>query len=211
MLISLKEGDVMAGDPDGLSEQALAEGLEAAGFRLLEVRYRGASIPVHAAWAATTCQPGEGGRRDVTYELDDLDLVSRLNSAWSQTALDVGLMDRSGQFLLSVISSSSGLPEPHWALVRMFGEPDIAGTGASQGIFGFRRGHIEFATASLDGNAIVRGTLWQSSAGLLGISDARSSARLRGYIRSLLERDALSEDERLRAQGWLGIVGTADE
>lgn len=193
----------MADDPGALSEQALAEGLRAAGFQLLELRYETASIPIQAAWAATTCQPGEGGRRDVTYDLDALDLVGQLNSMWSQMVIEVGLLDGNGQFLLSVISSNSGLPEPHWALVCMHEEPDIAGIGASRGIFGFRPGYIEFSAASLDGRAIVRGTLWQSSAGLLAISDARSSVRLREYIRGLSERGVLPANEHLRAQMWL--------
>lgn len=195
----------MADDDSGMSEQALAEGLRAAGIQLLEVRYEAASIPIHAAWAATACQPGEAGRRDVTYDLDDPDLVRQLNSAWSRMVMEVGLLDCNGQFLLSVTSSSSGLSEPHWALVCALEEPDIAGVGASRGIFGFRSGYIEFAAASLDGEVVVRGTLWQSTAGLLAISDARSSDRLREYIHGLVERGTLPADEHLRAEIWLGI------
>ncbi|MCP2337281.1 hypothetical protein [Actinomadura rupiterrae] len=193
----------MADDPDALSEQALAEGLRAAGFQLLELRYEGASIPIQAAWAATTCQPGEGGRCDVIYDLDSLDLVGQLNSTWSRVVTEVGLLDGNGRFLLSVISSNSGLPEPHWALVCVREDSDIAGIGASYGIFGFRPGYIEFAAASLDGRAIVRGTLWQSTAGILAISDARGSIRLREYVRGLSERGVLPADEDLRAQIWL--------
>ncbi|MFG2250968.1 hypothetical protein [Spirillospora sp. NPDC048823] len=192
-------------DLDGLSVQQFTEELQAAGFELLAARYEAALIPVQVAWAATTCSPGEGGRRDVSYQLDDPDLVDNLNSMWAQMATEVGLFDHCGKFLLSVNSESSELLEPHWALVARIGDPDIAGIGSASGIFGFRQGYIEFAAASLDGRAVIRGTLWQSSAGLLGLNDARSSVRLREYATGLVERRVLTVAEQ--AQVWLGSGG----
>lgn len=189
---------------DGLSAEALSGGLRAAGFRLLEARYDEPSMPVEAAWAVTSLQPGDGGRMDVTFDLGQVDLVDRLNSAWRQVVENVPLKDDAGRFLLSVTSDESGLAEPHWALVEQSGQPDVAGIGAARGVFGFRPGYVEFASASLDGHVVVRGTLWQSSVGILTVRDARGSVRLQEYVRGLIARESLPDAQLENARRWVG-------
>ncbi|MFK4085751.1 hypothetical protein ACI2LF_16700 [Kribbella sp. NPDC020789] len=136
-------------------------------------------------------------------DLGDDELVDQLNSAWCQLVEEVALKDDAGRFLLSVTSDDSDHAEPHWALIEESGLPDVAGAGAERGVFGFKPGYIEFAAASLQGNAVVRGTVWQDSAGLLAVGDAHGSVQLQEYVRRLIAQQLLPESRLAEARRWL--------
>ncbi|NUR51556.1 MAG: hypothetical protein HOV71_25810 [Hamadaea sp.] len=189
---------------DGVRGKAFLSGLSAAGFDLLDIRSSSVLIPVSTAWAATTCLPGEGGRYDITFDLDDIGLVAKINSAWTREAALSGLLGEHDDFALSVPFDGDDPEAPQWASVRIAGDIDVAGVGAETGVLGFGRGRIEFAMASFDGRVVVRGTVWQHAVGLLILTEANSSERLRALTTTLIGRGLLSESERRRAENWMG-------
>jgi hypothetical protein len=193
-----------AGRDVGSSDEAdFLEGLTVTGLRLVEPRTAAGLIPVNTAWMATTCLPGEGGRSDVTFEFDDPRLIENVNETWLRLASEHGLFDESGVFLLSVSLGVADPGPPHWAAVSLMDRFDIAGVGAEVGIFGFERGKIEFTTASKDGRVVIRGTMWQDAVGLLVLTQANLSERLRLFTQGMLDRGVLPESERRQAELWL--------
>jgi hypothetical protein len=129
-----------------------------------------------------------------------------LNDAWIRSATNHGLFGGNGVFLLSV---SLGPPEnpdpPFWATVSLMESFDIAGTGAELGIFGPRRGMVEFAMASIEGKVVIRGTVWEQAAGLLVLTDADRSKRLRSFTRGVIDRGLLSQEGQHLAELWLSV------
>lgn len=189
-----------------LDEEALRNGLTAAGFQLTELRGTSTFIPVSTAWMATTCLPGEGGRCDFTFALDDPELVDHLNDAWIRAAVEYGLLDENRTFLLSISLGVANDPDPpFWATVSVGKKFDIAGVGAELGIFGSGRGMVEFVTASMSGRVVILGTLWQDTAGILVLTEAHRSERLRSFTQQMLDRGVLDATGRRSAELWLGL------
>ncbi|CAM5433567.1 hypothetical protein SALBM311S_07052 [Streptomyces alboniger] len=88
-----------------------------------------------------------------TVRTDRPDLVDSVNREWHRLAIEAGLLDGDGVFLIGVAGTCSCGTPHSWTRVRLTADWDLAG------VLGERPGQPEFVTLSLDGDALVAATV----------------------------------------------------
>jgi hypothetical protein len=186
-----------------VEEAELAASLSGAGLQWCAAEGPGGTLPVAAAWLATSCRR-EDGRRDETVRRGDPQLIEKANDGWFRLALDHGFLGDDREFLLGVnYADDDSVPILRWARVRLLEEWDIMGAGAATGILGSAAGFPEFAMLSLDGNVILRGTTWQDSIGSLVVPDPHRVKIIRDYVVRRSANSRTPAAERAEGETWL--------
>jgi hypothetical protein len=186
-----------------VEEAEFAASLLDAGLQWCAAEAVGGALPVAAAWLATSCRR-EDGRRDETVRRDDPQLIEKANDGWFRLARDHGFLGEDREFLLGVNhADDESVPILRWARVRLLQEWDIMGAGAATGILGSAAGLPEFAMLSLDGNVILRGTVWQESIGSLLVPDPHRVKIIRDYVERRSANPRTPAAERAEGEAWL--------
>jgi hypothetical protein len=159
-------------------------------------------VPGSVARYAVSCD-AESGRTDVTLEYSDPRWREKANDAWFDLAVSAGLFGADREFLVAVTVQPEVYPVPiRWAKVRLASSWDIAGEGAA-GLLGSGRHLPEFVMLSLDGEVIVRGTVWQDGIGFLAVPHPHRAAALRQQAEFYATWYRTSAEDRLAARNWL--------
>jgi hypothetical protein len=186
-----------------VKEAEFAASLARAGLQWCAAEGADGTLPVAAAWLATSCRR-EDGRRDETVRRDDPRLIEKANDGWFRLALDYGFLGDDREFLLGVNrADDNSEPILRWARVRLLQEWDIMGSGAATGVLGSAAGFPEFAMLSLDGNVILRGTTWQESVGSLVVPHPHRVKIIRDYVVRRSANPRTSAAERAEGEAWL--------
>ncbi|MEH0581602.1 MULTISPECIES: hypothetical protein [Streptomyces] len=186
-----------------MEEAEFAASLLDAGLQWCAAEAGGGALPVTAAWLATSCRR-EDGRRDETVRRDDPQLIEKANDGWFRLARDHGFLGEDREFLLGVNhADDESVPILRWARVRLLQEWDIMGAGAATGILGSAAGFPEFAMLSLDGNVILRGTVWQETIGSLLVPDPHRVKIIRDYVERRSANPRTPAAERAEGEAWL--------
>ncbi|WP_234544743.1 hypothetical protein [Streptomyces shenzhenensis] len=186
-----------------MKEAELAALLVDAGLRWCAADGADGTLPVAAAWLATSCRR-EDGRRDETVRRDDPRLIGKANDGWFRLVSDYGFLGDDREFLLGVNhADDDAVPILRWARVRLLGEWDIIGAGAATGVLGSAAGRPEFAMLSLDGDVILRGTTWQESIGSLVVPDPHRVQIIRDYVARRSANPRTPAAERAGGESWL--------
>ncbi|GAA0430236.1 hypothetical protein GCM10009531_19590 [Actinoplanes capillaceus] len=159
-------------------------------------------VPGSVARYAVSCG-NESDRTDVNLNYSDTRWKEGANSAWFELSVSAGLFGQDQEFLVAITLEPEMYPVPiRWAWVRLAVSWDIAGEGAAGPLGGGR--HLpEFVMLSLDGEVIVRGTVWQDGIGFLAVRNPGQSPVLRQQAESVMTWHRSRPEERLAARRWL--------
>ena len=132
------------------ARSALTELLERAGLQVVGHGRVADARPAAAAW-----RPVIAGNTEPTLAVPDdhPDLVAELNRQWHRLAVEHGVINRDGEFLISVANQGCTCCERgHWTRVRLADHWDLAGP------LGPKPGQPEFVAMSLDGESVLGAT-----------------------------------------------------
>src|ERR1700761_4751091 len=143
-----------------LTDTDVAAALAPAGLRFVERDRAAVRLPVQAANLAPSCRREDGRIDAPSYEVadvDDPDMTNKINSGWFRLAIESGLFNEQREFLLEVdYAETADEPELAWIRVQLLDHWNIAGSGVAA--FGTRA--PEFTALSVDGQVLMRTTLW---------------------------------------------------
>lgn len=160
-------------------------------------------VPGSVARYAVSCG-NESGRTDVKLNYSDARWKEGANDAWFDLSVSAGLFGPDHEFLVAITLEPEVYPVPiRWARVRLAASWDIAGEG-SAGLLGGGRHLPEFVMLSLDGDVIVRGTVWQDGIGFLAVRNPGQSPVLRQQAEFVMTWYRSDPEDRLAARRWLG-------
>jgi hypothetical protein len=153
-----------------LTDADIAAALAPAGLLFIEREQGEIRLPLKPDRSAASSGPEDGrfdARPDEVVDVDDPDLIAKLNAGWLRMAIEFGLFNEQREFLISVDYSENPVyePEPAWVRVRLLEGWDIAGSEVEQ-----LRGHFaamftkrfvpEFWVLSLDQRMMMNTTIW---------------------------------------------------
>ncbi|MFC9283978.1 PE-PGRS family protein [Streptomyces collinus] len=120
--------------------------------------------------------------------------VAELNRQWHRLAVQHGVFDDSGEFLISVAGHGRGSPEDGgWTRVRLAGRWDLAG------VLGERGGRPEFVTMSPDGATVLGATSEEYEVWLIAVD------HFPAWVESWAEALA-RECPQARESGWQAVT-----
>lgn len=187
----------------------VAEPLARAGLQLIDLKAPKGTLPVHAAWQASSCGK-EDGRRDHTVAIDDPDLIRKSNEGWFELANQGALFDENREFLLALnfeeilsAEADESIGDVGWVRVRLSDRWDIMGTGAATGLLGWGPGRPGFIMLALDGKVVLEGTTWNNSIGSLIVPNPGRAHAIRNYVILSATDPKTGERQRLEAIEWL--------
>jgi len=152
-----------------LTDADIAAVLAPAGLLFIERERGEVRLPLKPNKSAASSRPEDGrfdARPEEVVDVDDLELVAKVNAGWLRMATEFGLFDEQREFLISVNYSEDVYePDRAWVRVRLSDGWDIAGSGVEQ-----LRGHFaamfttrfvpEFWVLSLDQRVLMNTTIW---------------------------------------------------
>lgn len=152
-----------------LTDIDVAAALAPAGLLFIERERGEVELPLKPNRSAASSRPEDGrfdARPDEVVDVDDPDLVTKVNAGWLRMATEFGLFDEQREFLISInCSDDVDDPEQAWVRVRLLADWDIAGSGVEQ-----LRGHFagmfttrfvpEFWVLSRDQRMLMNTTIW---------------------------------------------------
>jgi hypothetical protein len=188
-----------------MEEARLVEDLLAAGFAFRGWDGTPGALPVDAAWEAVSCR-SEDGRRDLTVEVTDPQLLGKANSAWFQLACECNLWrSEEREFLLGVdIAEDGDDAMQRWARVRLMDEWDVMGVGAESHLFGWGSGCPEFIMMSLSGDVVLNGTTWGNrDIGVLAVPHPERARPIRACVEYLAANREENSYIKTMATDWL--------
>lgn len=163
-------------------QRAIEASLWTAGIAVLDFSWPSHALPASAAWMLSACLP-EDGRIDLTFDLDEPDLIAKANDAWWKLVVEYGLLDEDRRFLVSVGPMDHEIPaRPHWARVRLERDWDIVGQGVDNGVLGGPPGRPGFMMLSLNEGVLIGGTTWQDSIGIMALPNPISASAIRKFM-----------------------------
>ncbi|MEU1625329.1 hypothetical protein ABZ746_08340 [Streptomyces sp. NPDC020096] len=187
-----------------MDDRKLSKALVRAGIRFLSIDATPATLPVRAAWIASSCGRSDG-RRDIVFNAGDADIVSNANLSWFSLASEIGLFSEpNGEFLLGVdLADDKSTPILRWAKVELMDSWDIMGAGAANGILGSGVGRPEFVMMSTNGGVVMRGTTWEDGIGVLVVPAPHRVKLMRDYVERLASNPRADLHERRSASEWI--------
>ena len=152
-----------------LTDADIAAALAPAGLEFIERELSEVALPLRPNKSAAGSVPKDGrfdAEPDDVVDVDDLDMVAKVNAGWLRMATEFGLLDGRREFLLSVdYTEDVHEPERAWVRVRLAEQWDLAGSGVEQ-----LRGHFaavfttrfvpEFWVLSLNQRVLMNTTIW---------------------------------------------------
>jgi hypothetical protein len=152
-----------------LTDSDIAAALAPAGLEFIE-RELGEVLPPLKPNKSAASSLTEDGRfdsePDEVADVDDSDMVAKINGGWLRMATEFGLFDERREFLLGVNYSCDVLePEWAWVRVRLAERWDLAGSEVEllRGYFAamFTTRFVpEFSVLSLDQRVLMSTTIW---------------------------------------------------
>ncbi|MER6471971.1 PE-PGRS family protein [Streptomyces collinus] len=169
----------------------LRELLERAGLQVIGRGRVDDARPAAVAWRPVV---SANAVPTVVVRDDRPDQVTELNRQWHRLAAERGVMDDSGEFLISVAGHGRGSSEDGgWTRVRLAGRWDLAG------VLGERRGRPEFVTMSPDGATVLGATSEEYEVWLIAVD------RFPAWVESWAE-DLARETPQARDSGWQAVT-----
>lgn len=190
------------------SDAELAAEIAPAGLRFIERDRSEVRLPCEAANLAPCCR-GEDGRIDAepheAVDIDDPERVAKLNAGWLRLATEHGLLNCEREFLLEVDYAEEGedWPELAWIKVQLLDEWSIAdGTVRALG----SSIAPEFTALSIDGQALMRTTLWgNGSVSSLIIPRPSTVSPIRRWAEQMANGPRYSAAVQEAARAWLTL------
>lgn len=150
-----------------LTDADIAAALAPAGLLFIEREENEVTPPLEPSRSPASSGP-ENGRFDARPEkfvdVDDPDLVAKVNTGWLRMAVEFGLFDERREFLFSVDYPEDPVyaPEPAWVRVRLVEERDISGSSTvdQPSAYFATRFTPEFWALSLDRRMLMTTTIW---------------------------------------------------
>ncbi len=167
-----------------LTDADVAALLASAGLQFVDRVHGDVPDPLPPGRSAGTCRAEHGrfdSRPDEVADVDDPDMPAKVNAGWHRMAVEHGLFDDAGEFLINVdycgreyrwADDDEDDPpvddlecEWHWVRVRLMDDWDIAASGVPQLRSAlattFTRRYVpEFTTLSVDGRTLLDVTVW---------------------------------------------------
>lgn len=152
-----------------LTDADIAAALAPAGLVFIEREQGEVHLPLKPHQSAASSRPEDGrfdSKPEEIVDVDDPDLVAKVNAGWLRMAVEFGLFNERREFLINV-NYSEDLDEPDraWVRVLLSQEWDIAGSEVEQ-----LRGHFasmfttrfvpELTMLSLDQRVLMNTTIW---------------------------------------------------
>ncbi|MFI0815275.1 PE-PGRS family protein [Streptomyces sp. NPDC021098] len=150
----------MIGGRDELTRLLRRAGLEIVG----EGQSENVSSP-RAAWRPVIA--GDA-RPTATVRAADPDVVGQVNAEWFRLAVEHGIIDEDGVFLIDVGGSWTGRAPRRWTRVRLTERWDLAG------VLGERPGQPEFVAISTDGDALLGATSEEYEVWLVAVDQVKA-------------------------------------
>jgi len=172
----------------GDEKSALRELFDRAGLELVG----GHGRVVDARPAATAWRPVIAGSAEpaITVPGDHPDLVSELNRQWYRLAVECGVINAEGEFLISVANQGCSCGERgHWTRVQLAERWDLAG------LLGPKPGQPEFVAMSLDGESVLGSTTEEYAVWFVVVSPFSH------WLEASAQAQAV-EDPKERETGW---------
>ncbi|MGI5204647.1 hypothetical protein ACQEU6_24065 [Spirillospora sp. CA-108201] len=152
-----------------LTDVEIAAALAPAGLVFIERERGEVHLPLKPQRSAASSRPEDGrfdSETEEVVDVDDPDLVAKVNAGWLRMAVEFGLFDERREFLISVnYSEEPGEPDQAWVRVFLSEKWDIAGSEVEQlrGYFAsmFTTRFVpEFTVLSLDQRVLMNTTIW---------------------------------------------------
>ncbi|MEW2433487.1 PE-PGRS family protein [Streptomyces caniferus] len=188
---------------DKLAELLARAGLEVVGdWRPEDV------LPPRAAWRTIRSGGNEGGGEAegegetavepaVTVRRDRPDLVAEVNAQWHRRAVESGVINENGVFLIDAVGTWTCCCAPRrWQRVRLTTDWDLAG------VLGERPGQPEFLTLSIEGDTLLVATTGEAGVSLTSVN--RIAERLEEAARAAAQTAARETPEE-RAAVWSSL------
>lgn len=188
-----------------LTDADVAAALAPAGVCFIERDRAAGRLPVRAAGLAPTLRREDGrvdAPADKVASVDDPDATGRLNAAWYRMAAETGLPDARREFLLAVsYAGPCDDADPAWVRVRLLEEWDIDGGGTP--LLG-NPGIPEFTALSLDGQVLMRTTLWGNwTVSSLAVQSPATCTPIRRHAERMADDPEYPPADRSAARTWL--------
>lgn len=152
-----------------LNDAEVAAMLATAGIEFIDRVSGEVQIPLRPNLTAASSRPEDGrfdGNAEEVVDVEDHDFAHKVNAAWMRMAVDYGLFNKNGEFLIKVDYS---WPSPEtaysWVRVRLRDDWDIAGSGVELLRSSFascltERYVPEFSVLSVDHRVLMETTVW---------------------------------------------------
>jgi hypothetical protein len=182
----------------------MAANLAPAGLRFVERDHAAVRLPVQAANVAPSCRR-EDGRIDAppheVVHADDPDMARKVNAGWFRLARESGLFTEDRQFLLEVdYSDAVDEPELAWIRVQLLEQWDVA----SSGVAALGTDAAEFTALSIDGQVLMRTTLWgNGTISSLVVTSPATAAPIRASAETMTQTPFYSPALQQAARTWL--------